>query len=129
MVASMSSGVMPIIVSTTSLSAIPQIWPTADTRPPANSPCPTTIARGFPGPLSDFSLMVFLEIFANVVGRSGLHAADQSLIECLGGVDARLAKQMVHRDDFGHHRDVLTGVQVNRDLGQLHIKNSRRFEV
>src|SRR5256885_76584 len=129
MVDSMSSGVIPIIVSTTSLSAIPQIWPTADTRPPANSPCPTTMARGFPGPPPDSSLMIFLEIFANVVSRRGFHAVDKSLIKCLGGVDARVAKQVIHRDDFGHHRDVLTGVEVNRNLGQLYIKNSGCLEV
>jgi len=60
MALSMSSGVIPIIESTTSSLARPQICPTADTNPPANSPCPTTIARGCSGPPPALSFMIFL---------------------------------------------------------------------
>src|SRR2546423_14423147 len=101
MVPSMSSGVMPIIVNTTSLSAMPQIWPTAETRPPANSPCPTTMARGCPWALPDFSLMVFLQILANVVGCRTCHALHKTVVESLGGVDAGVAQQNIERADLG----------------------------
>src|SRR2546423_3220102 len=123
MVPSMSSGVMPIIVSTTSLSAMPQCCPTAETRPPANSPCPTTMARGLSGALLDLSLMVFLQILANVVRCRSFHAPHQAVIERLGGVDAGVAQQVIKRDDLGDHGDVLSWVQENGDFRQLDVEN------
>src|SRR3954467_803524 len=127
--ASMSSGVIPIIDSTISLSAIPQIWPTAETRPPAKSPCPTTIARGFCGALSFASFMVFLEVLADIVRRRRLHAADEALVECFSGVDARVSQKMIQGDDLGYHRDVLARIEEDRDLGQLYLENRRRLHV
>src|SRR2546423_10544817 len=115
MVPSMSSGVMPIIVNTTSLSAMPQIWPTAETRPPANSPCPTTMARGCPGALPDFSLMDLLQLLANVVGYRTCHALHQTVVECLGGVDAGVAQQMIQPDELRDHGNVRPGDQTDRE--------------
>src|SRR3954470_19782513 len=77
MVFSISSGVIPIIESTTSLSAIPQIWPTAETRPAANSPRPTPLAPAVTGPPPVCSLMIFLEILLNIACSRCLHAANE----------------------------------------------------
>src|SRR5438105_13203653 len=129
MVPSMSSGVMPIIVRTTSLSAMPQICPTAETRPPANSPWPTTIARGCSGTLPDLSLMVFLQILANVVCCRSFQAPHQALVEYFGRVDAGVAQQMIQRDDLGDHGDVFPWIQENGDFRELDVKSQSRFHV
>src|SRR6185503_12334396 len=119
----MSCGVCPTLDSTTSLSASPQICPTADTSPAENWPWPTTIAFGFPAPSPSLSLMIFLEILSNIARRRRvLHPPNESLVECFGGVDPRIAKQVVQRDDFGDHGDVLSRVEIDSDLRQLDIE-------
>src|SRR6185503_8175888 len=128
-VCSMSSGVMPIIESTTSLSAMPQIWPTAETSPPANSPCPTTMARGLFGLSPAFSFMIFLQILANVVCRRRFHATDQPLVEGFRGVYAGIAEEMVHGDDFRDHGDVLPRIEEHCHLRQLDVQNGGRLHV
>src|SRR2546423_14931106 len=129
MVPSMSSGVMPISVRSTGFSAMPHICPTAEARPQANSPCPTTMARGLSGALPDLSLMVFLQILANVVRCRSFHAPHQAVIESLGGVDAGVAQQVIKRDDLGDHGDVLSWIQKNGDFRQLDVENRGRLNV
>src|SRR2546425_6015504 len=73
--------------------------------------------------------MIFLEIFANVVRGSSLHSVNEPLVEYLGGVDSRVAKQMIQRDDFGNDGDVLARIQEYRYPRQLDVQYRRSFDV
>jgi hypothetical protein len=73
--------------------------------------------------------MVFLKVCLDVAGSRSLHASDQSFIERLGGVDSRVAKQVIQRDYFRNHRDVFARVQKHRDLGQLDSENGSSLDV
>src|ERR1700674_5807818 len=126
----MSSGVIPVLDTTTILSASPQICPTAETSPAENSPWPISIARGLSPSEALLSLIVFLEVFADVARpRRVLHATDQPIVECFSRVYPRIAEQVVQRDDFGDHCDVLSGIEVDRDLGQLDFEYGRGLNV
>src|SRR3954462_194001 len=87
------------------------------------------MARAFAGPPPVSSFMIFLEILLNVARRGCLHAADQAVVECFGGIDAGIAQQVVHGDYLGHYGDVLSGVQKHSDLRQVDIKDSCGFHV
>jgi hypothetical protein len=63
--------------------------------------------------------MIFLKISLDVARGRGLHATDEPLVERLRGVDARVAQQVIQRDDLGNYRDVFARVQKYRDLGEL----------
>src|SRR5688572_2688737 len=82
--------------------------------------CAAMIATGSP------SLIVFLEILTDGRRLRRLHALHESLVERFGGVHAAVAKQMIQGDDFGHHCDVLSWVERDQHLGELHAENCRR---
>ena len=69
-------------------------------------------------------------MFADVARpRRSLHATDQPIVERFSRVDPRIAQQMVQRDDFSDHRDILTWIEVDRDLGQLDFEYGRGLNV
>src|SRR5687768_4268041 len=90
-------------------SARPVICSTADNNPSANVPWPATIALTL--------LIVLHEILPRVAGL--FHPVHEALIERLRRILPVILEQVVHRDDLGDHRDVFSGTQVHRDLGQF----------
>src|SRR5665647_859141 len=95
----------------TSTSPRPVICSTAEIIPIANSAWPATSAR-----FTD-SLMVLAQV-ALYVGLVS-HLLDERRVESLGGGDAADVEQMMHRDHFGDHGDVLPGLSriVMRGIG------------
>src|SRR3990170_4556560 len=129
---SMSSALSPRFVSATKSFPSPAICSTALTRPSANAACPATIARGpdsAPAASPSALFVIFLEILPDVACRGLAHPADQSLVENLCRVDSRIAQQMIEGDHFGDHRDVLAGIERNRDERDLHSQYFRRVGV
>src|SRR5256714_1794703 len=107
----------------------PWIRRSSETKPPANSPWPTTIARGFPGPPPESSLMIFLQVFTDVIRRCRFHSAHKAVVEGFGGIDAGVAQQMVHGNHLGDHGDVLARIQEDGDLRQLDVEYGRGLHV
>src|SRR5687768_15210170 len=106
---------------------MPVICCTADGSPAPKSPWPTTIPPAFCCPAESF--MVFLQVLADVLRGSGFHLPDESRVENLGCVHPGISQQMVERDDFRDHRDVLSRVQKDGDLRQLDLENRRCLDV
>src|SRR5215203_496316 len=107
MARSTSAALMSRLDRATNTSPRPVICPTADTRPAAKSPWPAMSARA--SPAASDSLIVFHQVLPNVGCLA--HASDEPFVERLGRVHAAVTQEMIHRDDFGDHGDVLPGVQ------------------
>src|SRR3954470_5784343 len=118
----MSSPHSPFTTMGSSNSPRPVTASTAEIRPAAKSPWPATSARFAVG-----SLMVLTQIAVDL--RLVAHLLDQRLVEALGGIDAAPFQQMMHRDHFGDHGDVLPRIEGNRDARDRHAKNVRRLAV
>src|SRR5258708_4444682 len=69
------------------------------------------------------SFIVFTEIAAD--GRLVAHLSDERLVEPLGRVDTAPLQQMMHRDDFGDHGDVLAGIEMNGNARNGDTENVR----
>src|SRR5262249_26137532 len=128
---SMSSTLSPCTEMEMSCAPRPVICSTADTRPAANSPWPATIARacaGVPGGASLLmSLIVLLQVLRHVPRCT--HLAHQSFVEPLGGIDAAVLEQMVHRDDFRDDRDVLARVERHADFRKLDVQDRGHLSI
>src|SRR5450759_4975595 len=105
----------------TSTSPRPVICSTAEIIPIANSAWPATSAR-----FTD-SLMVLAQVALYV--RLVSHLLDERRVESLGGGDAADLEQMMHRDHFRDHGDVLARIEQDRDARNWHAENVGRLVV
>src|SRR4029077_1406605 len=104
----MSASFTPVIAATAASSAC------------ATAACDTiTPRRG--------SLIVLLEIFLQLAALR--HPLEQTVVERAGRIHAAVAEQVVHRDDLADHREVLAGVQRDRDHREGHVEHARRLAV
>ena len=72
-------------------------------------------------------LIVFLKVALDV--GTVAHLPHQRSLKRCGRIDAAVLEQMVHRDDFGDDRDVLSRVERHADLRQLDVEDRRRLGV
>src|SRR5690349_17384056 len=113
--ASRPSGPCPSLDTAASASSsAPAICRTAAVSPTASDECASTSPR-------TGLLIVLLE----VLGQP-LHVAPQALIEQGRRVDTRILQEMVHRDDFRDHGNVLPRVQGHNDPRHLHAEHVHR---
>src|SRR5262245_33855435 len=119
---SMSSTLSFATETAMSCAPRPVICSTADTRPTAKSPWPATIARATTSFAGLGSLLIVLLKIPIHFFRCA-HLLLEPFIELLGGIDAAVFQQVVHRDDLGDDRDVFAGIQRNANLGQRDVEN------
>src|SRR5512144_2276437 len=112
-----------------SCSPRPVICCTADTSPAANSPWPATMARGrmISVGSSVSLLIVFPKIHQDI--RWFAHLTHEPLVESFGGIDSAVLQQMIQRDHFRDHRDVLSRIQRDAHLRELDVENARGFRL
>src|SRR6266699_4030763 len=73
------------------------------------------------------SLIIFLEVFLQIPLLA--HAPDQPVVERMRRIDTAVAQQVVHRDHFADHRQVLPGVQGHRHERQLDVEQVGLLEI
>src|SRR6267378_2382999 len=103
----------PSLLTGTSAPSIPVMVATAETSAWATPEWDTITPRSG-------SLIVFLEVLLRRPFFA--HAADQPVVEGVRRIDAAIAQQVVHREHFADHRQVLAGVQRHGKERQLDVE-------
>src|SRR5258705_214958 len=104
----------PSLLTGTRAPSIPVMSVTAETSAWATPEWETITPRSG-------SLIVLLEVLLQLTLFT--HAADQPVVERVRRIDAAVAQQVIHRDHFADHRQVLARVQRNRDEGHLDVED------
>src|SRR5262245_28993742 len=110
----------PALLTGTSASAIPAIDCTAATSAAATSAWETMTPR-------NGLLIVLFEIRLQLPPLR--HVADQALVQALRRINAAVAQQVRHGDDFADHREILARIQRDGDAGNGDLENVRGLAI